>query len=240
MASGIARSPWIAALAARLGWKRPRLAAFLEKNGMPAPFIDEQRAVKLLAKAGFHVAPTGLTREPKKKKKEEKAALKPPSSWSKKLVPRLARLLPEGDSKTGKVHVRKILRKGGYAGPRWDDEDRALAIFQAAGISIDAFEYADRNPPNSTEVVLARKPTQITFLPAAKDASIPAVPHPQGNGPMSFDEAVRLLGYCFMMLKKYERDLMEQIRLRHISALSAPLDIPIVVLNELRPKVRVS
>jgi hypothetical protein len=33
---------------------------------------------------------------------------------------------------------------------------------------------------------------------------------------------------------------MEQIRLRHISALSAPLDIPIVVLNELRPKVRVS
>lgn len=255
MASGIARSPWLSTLAKTLRWSTKKLRVFLNERGYEAPYLDEARAIKILAKAGHYVTPSGLTKEPRFSKTKKpslpqhkpEAIAKARAAWRMKLVPRLARLLPEGDSKPGMVRVRKILRQGGYEGPRWSDESRALAIFREQGISVDAFEYMDQpgGAGAGKEMVLAQKPIQITFLPreSSPPTRVPAAAsraRGHGSETLGHEEALRLLGYAFTMLATYERDLMEQIRKGHISRLSAPLEVPIVVLNELRPKLKTS
>lgn len=75
--------------------------------------------------------------------KSEKIA-KLRAAWDRKLIPRLARLLPEGNTDKGKQHAKKILKAGNYLGPRWDDEARAIGIFRDAGIDISQFEWENQ------------------------------------------------------------------------------------------------
>lgn len=60
-----------------------------------------------------------------------------------KLVPRLARYLGD-ESRYGKQKVRVALRAGGYRGPGWKDEGRAITILSAAGHDMSKFERSGR------------------------------------------------------------------------------------------------
>jgi len=76
------------------------------------------------------------------------------AAWANKLIPRLARLLPEGDSPKGKKRIKALLKDGGYVGPRWDDEARAIGILRAAGLNVEGFEW--KNPANESRIPVTR------------------------------------------------------------------------------------
>lgn len=155
MPLGIKRSPWIRPLADSIGWKVQSLRRMFAKEGWEAPYLDEGRALKLLAKHNistqrYQRLKTGA--EPDVEAPQEVQSpttalvLSPPpsapkrSAWDMKLIPRLARLLPEQDPQKAKDQAKLILRLGGYLGPGWDDDERALRIFKQSGISIEGFE----------------------------------------------------------------------------------------------------
>lgn len=106
----------------------------------PPPVAPSQEVVVARLPAA-HGGKRTVTPEGIKKMKE---------AWERKLIPRLARLLREGSSVEGKKIVRKILKDGGYGGPRWDDEVLAIKIFREAGIDTRKFEWA--KPENRTAI----------------------------------------------------------------------------------------
>ena len=64
-------------------------------------------------------------------------------SWSDRLlVSRLAKLLPEDATTSGKNRARYILLKAGYPKIKDVDEAKALEVFKQAGIDITNFEFA--------------------------------------------------------------------------------------------------
>lgn len=243
MASGIRRSPWLPRMASELGWTRGKLYALFRKNGYASPYLDEQRALRILAKhniplpgngATLPVSPSKTPRggsDPMQGAPENKKGVSPEAlqkirlAWSKKLVPRLARLLPEGDTQAGKQRVRKILREGGYEGPRWDDEARALAVLRAAGVSTDNFEYASNG---AVSAAAQERPVQLSFVPR-QPPNIETVDR----------DAAKRLQLVFSLLNAYEHKIMELIRNGHLSKLSSPLEMPIAALNELRAHMKV-
>jgi hypothetical protein len=240
MASGIARSPWLPDLARELGWSRARLYALFERHGYGSPYLDKSRALKILAKeripvpstpskllAKKEVANVRVAPGQKKKQPAPQAIEKMKRAWAMKLVPRLARLLPEGDTDKGKARVKKILRAGGYAGPRWDDEARALNIFMTAGFPIEGFEYANGGPKQG--IVVATQPDQVSV-----------VLRPQPRVTTIDPEDAKRLQRVFNLLNAYEHQVMELVRNRQLSKLAAPLDIPITALNELRSHLKAS
>lgn len=67
-------------------------------------------------------------------------------SWSDRLlISRLAKLLPEGMTSSGKNRARYILKKQGITeNPKVLSEATALEAFEKAGIDISGFEYASK------------------------------------------------------------------------------------------------
>lgn len=215
-------SPWIGPISARLGWHTQRLRDFLDANGYPSPWMDEAKIIRLLEKAGHNV-PSGASGE---KRKVPPATLeKMKNTFKKKLVPRLARLLPEGDTEYGKMKVRAILKKGGMDRPWGEDpasEARALAIFRARNIPTEGFEYGQ-----ATAVAVPNRPEQLSF-----------VPRPQPHVTTIDPDDTKRLQRIFNLLNAYEHQLMELIRKGHLSKLTSPLELPINALNELRSHLK--
>lgn len=62
---------------------------------------------------------------------------------AQRLIPRLARHLWNGDdSNAAKQRVRLLLKNGGYAGPGWVDEERAVAIL-SKNHDMSKFQHVD-------------------------------------------------------------------------------------------------
>jgi hypothetical protein len=93
---------------------------------------------------------------------------------AQRLIPRLARFLGN-ESSYGKVKVRKILQKGGYKGPGWKDEGRAVQIFTEAGYDMSGFETRKplRKPPHraGTASIPQLMPSTGPTIPAISDAA---------------------------------------------------------------------
>lgn len=213
---------------------------FLNRNGMGSPYLDEARALSLLAKAGIAIPKSYRTSVPTPVVSTKPTTIVSPDTGKQQRTPealqalrrtvrqrlpyRLARLLPEGDTPAGVARVKKILRAGGFEGPGWNDEPRALAIFKEAGISIEGFEYA------STGAVSKNHPIQLA---------------PRVGAPIIVDvvddkarEIQRAIQRAIILLDMYEEQLMAQIRKGAIAKLLSPLELPIAALNELRPKLK--
>lgn len=142
--------------------------------------------------------------------REEKIA-KLRAAWANKLVPRLARLLPEGDSPKGKKHVKKILKEGNYNGPRWDDEVRAIAVFREAGIDTSNFEWANKANA-SRKAVTQDESAEIAWK-------------------LQQAEMART------MLEQYERHYFTEVEAGNLRReLRFPMGIPFDALNVLRAK----
>jgi hypothetical protein len=160
------RARWVPKLAKAIGWRPQRLRFFFNKRGYTHPYTSEAKGLKLLHDSGISTSKYRPTEdaigadkvasvEPVKKKGKVVVAEEtspppsneaPPSTplrgWAARLPARLARILPEGYTPAGKRRVKYILEK--YKLPRpWTDEARALAAFEAEGLSIEGFEYRD-------------------------------------------------------------------------------------------------
>lgn len=215
---------------------------FLNSRGYDSPYVDEARALRLLEKAGIAIpasyrrtlAPATLP-APTEKKLSLTSPHKPGdlgpldklrATIAKRLPWRLAKLLPEGQTPKGLARTKAILRKGGYEGPRWDNEDRALAIFKAQGISIEGFEYLRGNG----EPVPNRSP------PAPQHLQI--VPRPSPPIAIANREDTRRLQRVITLLSMFEEQIFAQIRNGAIDKLRSPLELPIAALNELREALK--
>lgn len=74
-----------------------------------------------------------------------------------RLIPRLARHIYDGDdSSAAKQRVRALLKKGGYNGPGWDDEVRAVKILS------ETHDMSKLTPASVTGIV-ERKPPQKRY-----------------------------------------------------------------------------
>lgn len=82
------------------------------------------------------------------------------NSCAQRLIPRLARHLWNGDdSNAAKQRVRLLLKNGGYEGPGWDDEERAVAILS------NTHDMAKFQRVNGEPQVKEKKP-QKRYAPA--------------------------------------------------------------------------
>lgn len=192
MPTGIARSPFIRPMADALGMQVPTLRNQFIMEGWKAPYLDEKKAISILQKRGLaidkylawrakHPGRLAASNGPYPRKPDNAvvvARAEPApvqgdlpllGAWDRKLVPRLARLLPEGNTLVGKAKVRKILRDGGDPGPKWDDEAKALRIFQQAGIPTTNFV---RVKDTRTQVPVVREPTTIDAPPAIENMDV--------------------------------------------------------------------
>lgn len=134
------------------------------------------------------------------------------AAWDRKLIPRLARLLPEGSSHFGKLRAKRILMAGGYSGPRWDDEARAVEIFRQQGIDVRNFEW-DQGPLNRVPTVADDK--------AKADAILAA-------------QARR----ARTMLEQFEAAWGQEWKEGRASGVPYPISIVFEALNELRAPAR--
>jgi hypothetical protein len=130
----------------------------------------------------------------------KKAALaKMSATCANRLIPRLARHL-FGDSNYDKHRVRKILIDGGYPGPGWDDEARAVSILAAAGKDMSKFERSGTVEP----VAVAQKPPQrrytISNLYGPVEAAQPS------------ESAAEKLKNVTIILMQAEKEILREIR----------------------------
>jgi hypothetical protein len=195
------RSPWVPALARAIDWHPQRLRNRFGKRGLVSPFArKELAALRILKEDGIDFSKyrpsddaVGVDLEtlelpPRQNGNGTAVVVRPPeqlvtrrkpnSHWGHKIIPRLARLLPEGDTKEGKMRVRWILRQGGWEGkPGHIDEATALDIFKKTNLSIEKFEYGDspgearESNPETPEELAARLKNAYEQI-AARDATI--------------------------------------------------------------------
>lgn len=153
---------------------------------------------------------------------------KPHSHWGKKIVPRLARLLPEGDTNEGKMRVRWLLRQGGWTGkPGHVDEATALDIFKKANLSIANFEYA--GGPGETRI----------GEPAATPEELAARLKTAHEQMAERDNNYRWLWKKVMLvresLKQYEKQASIEFNAGRLPGLGVePLNFPLDVLAMIR------
>ncbi len=171
MPAGVPRANYIAPLAKAIGFRgKQRLRNLLKENGIFPYQGQERRTLEFLIQQGYrdqlkkyrpvaedaqsYLAQALSSAPPPPKPtpdQNQELALAPspsssdkPTRWDQKLTPRLARMLARSYPKTEfealKRMARKIMRDGGME-PRSEDEAQALAVFQAAGYSIEGFEY---------------------------------------------------------------------------------------------------
>ncbi len=84
--------------------------------------------------------------------------------WGMKLIPRLARLLPQGDTPYGKKLVKKILAKHGWTKKPYLDESRALEIFrqrESMSLHLSVLKMVE---PFKQAVLLRTRPTFLHHL----------------------------------------------------------------------------
>lgn len=87
---------------------------------------------------------------------------------NKRLLHRLAALLPQGNTLYGRQIARQMLTVNGYPRP-WTDEKRALGIFVKLHIPIEKFVYENGNPiPTAT--VRSEENGELWMIGAAKRA----------------------------------------------------------------------
>jgi len=273
MPKQMTRSKWVPELARSIGWDPQRLRILFNKKGLFAPFGDDDsvglkiledakintakyRAAKAAATPATPTAPAATAGAPtgkaKKAKKTNSTGAKISAAFRKKLVRRLARLLPQGDTAYGQQKVRDILAKHGMKKP-WNhdkNEAPALAIFQKEGIPIDKFEYA--NPGTGTALVPA--------TPSAKPVNGAAVVY-QNPEALVGNPGALVASYNELLAKhddlaKRHNDLLGRtktsaeilhtyaIRLvsaqyhRQLPVAADPLEYPMTALNILRGSTR--
>lgn len=164
MPAGIQRSKWTPLLSRSLGFSTlQRLRDILNAGGIEAPFGDEKldAALKLLNEKGYNTskfeaawAARDTPSAPAAKKKGKAKGPKHPPSGSasriqaaatrkhrtgEKLLYRLAELLPVGASNWGRTQARMILEAAGVYKKQKTDENKALEVFEARGISTAKF-----------------------------------------------------------------------------------------------------
>jgi hypothetical protein len=104
-------------------------------------------------------------------KAEQKAAFKKMSATcANKLIPRLARYLGRDDA-YGKQQVRILLREGGYKGPRWKDESRAVKILAEAGKDMSKFERLSSRAPLPGSAGNGNGATHVAITTPGDDAA---------------------------------------------------------------------
>lgn len=152
MASGVERSKFIRPMADALGWTTGRLRALFVRADYHSPFVDLQRALRILQAnvpnqmatvfKALNIDPAYLHSDrPNDPAASQQLALMPPaaqtsspvtpnvpavSTVAKGLVDQLAQMIPGDDALTNKREkVRSILKKHGVDGRM---KDKALAI----------------------------------------------------------------------------------------------------------------
>jgi hypothetical protein len=196
MPAGIQRSKWTPLLSRSLGFSTlQRLRDILNAGGIEAPYGDEKldAALKLLKEKGHNTSkfeaawaardtsstPSSAASKQGKNKGPPKRA--PAGSASRlqagatrkqrtgeKLLYRLAELLPVGASNWGRTQARMILEAAGVYKKQKTDEAKALAAFEARGISTAKFrhsEHATTNGANQVVVVSDRTAPMVTTPP---------------------------------------------------------------------------
>ncbi len=247
MAAGISRSVWLPKLQSACGIKRDRAYRILHSAGMRAPYRDQERAMLAFEKAGVSTAKyrallaksanghdTQATAAAKKKASSGKARTmtveaiaKMKSSWDRKLIPRLAALLPEGKSTKGKVRARRILAVGGYPGPRWNDEPRAIEIFRAAGIDVSTFEHENAPIPSPT----ATPEEALTEMRASMAALRTEL--------QSLRTKVARAERALKMLEQFENHWFDEVEAKRLPRqVPYPLEEVFFALNEMRAAAR--
>lgn len=238
MASGIRRSKWTPKLAKAIGVRLAALRALLKKNGYEAPYLDEARAMKMVEQLGYSLkkfkplTPEGLAYKAEKVETGTAIVLHQSIAGTKKkdgrydtikrtvekrLINRLAKLMTHHASGPYQKHVvRKLLTEGGYPGPKWNDEERAIEILRNAGVNVDKFEYLSDTAPNA-----------IT-LPAR-------VGHPQHSlDPGYLKHLMEQVKLARMILESYAHHWKEEMKAGTISDFISPMEEPIAALHVLR------
>jgi hypothetical protein len=249
MPAGISRSPFLVPLAKAVDLSPQQLRDRLNREGYKAPYLDEERALKVLEKLNISTQAYRRRRmlkgEPeakegseqkktaKKEKKFKRGGLTPEgrkkasATFAKQLIRRLAAVLPEKNPSKAKYRAVKILRSAEppYYGPRWDDEARAVAIFKAAGIKMDKFQY---EPPPHTN--------------GASRALVVAAPHADADAVVISDGTAWLVDAAQrarMNLQQFENRYFEMMEQKLIPrTIPEPLDYVWNALNILRGRRR--
>lgn len=136
-----------------------------------------------------------------------------------RLVPRLTRYLFTEGSTGNKQKVRKILTGGGYAGPGWEDEARAIAACEAAGWDMSKFER--------TGTVLKASPSEFFNELGNQRKGPVAVVVPRDN-------ATEKLKNVTIILMQAEKEIVRQFkdgRLKSLSGLAVTVG---AALEEIR------
>lgn len=257
MPKGTKHAKWIPILAKYLKLTTATLRYKLNKAGHEAPY-DEKESLAIVEKLGFDAkkylaskeratlmakkgdaaftashkaavkaAPKGL-----KKTDVDDPIERMRATMRMKLLPRLSRLRKGAPSEqAAKLWARKILQDGGYKGPRWDDQTRALDIFVKAGVNIAEFEFI---PPESKAAYLSR----LT-------GAAPVASAQNGNGSLPTSSAARIEDHPdFHLIERARvaRSNLEQWETAYERMKKAglakgtpwPLDMVLNALNELR------
>jgi hypothetical protein len=141
---------------------------------------------------------------------KEAANEKLSTTCSQRLVPRLARFFGD-DSIYGKQKVRQWLRTGGYKGPGWKDENRAIEALTAVGKDMALFE---RTKPEKAQSGFAKAAKAFSPRPITVVAVAPE------NNPVTKLKNVTIL------LKQGQRMILQGIRegrIQEIDEVSAQL-----------------
>lgn len=148
-----------------------------------------------------------------------KAAMdKQKATCAARLIPRLARFFGD-DSSGGKQRIRSLLVSGGYPGPGWDDEARAIAILQQAGKDMTKFERAG------------------TVLEASMEGFFKE-PGNERKGPVSIvtprDNAAEKLKNVTIILMQAEREIVSQFKAGKLKSLGGLAVTVGAALDEIR------
>lgn len=239
--AGFSRARWTRPLAKSIGWRPQRMRLLFKRNGLTPPYTDIEKALAILDKNGIsttkfraqNATPPPLNDEGKVSAGKQLAVRgrapaepkpltgvqKYKEKVKKRLIYRLAMLLPEGPCQYGKSRVRAILAKHGVRKP-YEDERRALDAFRAEGINVDRFQYLNGGDAP-------------VMLPELSEAQVKLVldhylrKHPE----YGMIEAAR---NTKTMLEQMETHFFQEARKGNITKMIYPLDEAFCALNEMR------
>lgn len=158
-------------------------------------------------------------------------------SWTERLlVTRLAKLLPEGPTPSGKNRARYFLKKAGITGDiKKVDEATALEAFKQAGIDVTNFQFASK--PGQPGGILVAPPareyesllTQYTELGERMQKAIAEIAERDATIKKLQDTS----DFVRRGLLSYEKIILP-LAPKLFGGLVDPLDYPITVLNKIR------
>lgn len=151
----------------------------------------------------------------------KEALAKQKATCAQRLIPRLARYFGE-ESNAGKQKVRAVLVAGGYPGPGWDDEARAVAILTAAGRDMSKFERTGTVENGPTEVPVQKRYSISKLYSTSAEAAQPK------------DGAAEKLKNVTIILMQAEKEIVRQFkdgRLRSLGGLAVTVG---AALDEIR------